>query len=273
MRIITLGDICLDVYTNLGVGFPGGGTVNVAVQAARLGASVGHAGVVGTDRIGDYLLSVLDSEGVDTRRMRRLPGTTAVAYVRLENGDRTFMGRNRGVRESYLVDEADYAYALDADLIHVTLDSRADAAVPRWVAAGKRVTFDFSHRATPEQLELLPHVELAFFSAQRVGNAAAEPLAREMHGRGARNVIVMMGEGGSLWFDGQKIHRQAAEDIRPVDTLGAGDAYIAGFLVSYLSDGDIPAAMAAGTRVATKACLHYGAFGRELKLTPEELRI
>lgn len=267
MRIVSIGDNCVDVYTNLNHLYPGGGAVNFAVHAARSGAAASYVGVVGNDRNGTLLREALIAEGVDTSHLRTANGPTAVAYVRLENGDRTFIGSNPGVRYQLAVDDAIRAHINGADLVHTTLDGRMEDEVPRWKAAGLRVSFDFSHRYTPEQLYLLPDLEIAFFSGQRMGPAGAEEAARAYHSLGARVVVITLGEGGSLAFDGSQIYRQGAEPTTAVDTLGAGDGYMAAFAVEYLRSGNIPAAMKAGTRTASGICQHHGAFERGIDLS------
>jgi hypothetical protein len=50
-----------------------------------------------------------------------------------------------------------------------------ESEIAGWRAAGLRVLFDFSHRATPRQLDRLSHVEVAFFSGQKIGRPVLKP--------------------------------------------------------------------------------------------------
>lgn len=261
MRIVAVGDNCVDIYTNLGLTFPGGGGVNFAVQAAREGASAAYLGAVGPDFNGRLIQSAMAAEGVDISGMQVLDGPTAVAQIRLVDGDRTFLGSDPGIRYQFVMTDELRALTRQATLVHTTLDARMEAEVPGWHAAGALVSFDFSHRPKPEQLDLLPYVHLAFFSGQKIGPEGAEEAARTYHARGARVVVITLGEHGSLAFDGERICRHPAEPIQPLDTLGAGDAYMGGFAVEYLRSRSIPAAMAAGTRTGTAACGYHGGFG------------
>jgi fructoselysine 6-kinase len=268
LRVVAIGDNVVDVYTDLGRGYPGGGAVNFAAHSARLGVPAGYVGVVGDDWRGRLVREALEAEHVDVTYLRMVRGPTAVAYVQLENGERTFVGADPGVRYQLRVDAPITTYLQGASLVHTTLDGRMEAHLPLWHAAGLRVSFDFSHRATPQQLALLPHVYIAFFSGQKIHHSDAEAVARQMHVRGGRLVVMTLGEHGSVAFDGQRVCRQAAEPqpFEPVDTLGAGDAFMAGFVVSYLRDGDVRAALATGTRAAGRACVHHGAFDHGLDL-------
>lgn len=266
MRIVAINDNCVDVYTNLNRGFPGGGSVNFAVHAARCGANAGYAGTFGNDALGRLMTDALRNEGIDLSQLRIVDGPTAVAYVRVENGDRQFMGSNPGVRYQFTADEPLWQYLQGTDLVHVTLDSRMEAEIPRWKAAGLRISFDFSHRATPEQLALLPCIDIAFFSGQKLTVAEAEAAALRYKAAGAGLVVVTLGEHGSMVFDGTTLYRQYARPITPVDTLGAGDSYMAAFAVTYLRTRNIPAAMSAGTENATDVCSHYGGWGHGVTL-------
>lgn len=272
MRIVAINDNCVDVYTNLNRVFPGGGSVNFAVHAARLGAQACYAGTFGDDEMGRLMQQALSAEGIDLGQLRFIPGgKTAVAYVHVdEQGDRNFLGSDPGVRYQFTADQPLWEYLQGADLIHVTLDSRMEAEVPRWKAAGLKVSFDYSHRPTPEQIALLPHIDLAFFSGQKLSLAEAEEAALRYKAAGAGLVVVTLGERGSMVFDGTTLYRQYARPITPVDTLGAGDAYMSAFAVTYLRTGDIPAAMLAGTANATAVCGHYGGWGHGIPYTPPE---
>ena len=52
----------------------------------------------------------------------------------------------------------------------------------------------------------------------------------QMHQMGAKNVLLSLGEQGSLFFNGEKIYRARAEKIVATNTVGAGDALLAGFI-------------------------------------------
>ncbi|MFR7573873.1 MAG: PfkB family carbohydrate kinase [Blautia faecis] len=55
MRILGLGDCCVDYYIHKKMAFPGGNAFNVAVYAAENGAEAGFLGTVGDDVIGEHI--------------------------------------------------------------------------------------------------------------------------------------------------------------------------------------------------------------------------
>lgn len=260
-RIATIGDNCVDIYTNLGKTFPGGGPVNFSVQARRLGAETAYIGVIGDDLHGDWIADALTNEGVDTRHLVRSPGPTARAWVKLENGDRHFLRSDRGVREQLRVTQAIDEFIAEYDLVHTTLDGGVDDHIPRWHASGLRISYDFSHRATPAQIELLPYIDVAFFSGQFWGADSARKKLAVLHGKGASVIVITLGVGGSLAFDGKQTYSQTAVEASVVDTLGAGDAFQAAFIVTSLLTGELSEALHKGTICAAQACAYLGGFG------------
>ncbi len=261
MRVAAIGDNCIDVYTNLGQSFPGGGAVNFAVHAHRAGLASAYVGAIGDDEHGRLLKAALGAEGVDGAYLIEVPGPTAVAYVRLEQGERTFIGSDHGVRGQLAISTAIDVYLAGFDLLHATLDSGVDAAIPGWAARGQRLSYDFSHRARPAQLALIPALSVAFFSGQATPPAAVEDVLVAFGRQTDGCVVMTLGERGSLAYWRGRIWRQPALPTEVVDTLGAGDAFQAGFMAAHLQGGSIEEALAAGAQQAASVCTHLGGFG------------
>lgn len=73
MRIITVGDNCMDVYQASGKAYPGGNPVNVAVYLTGMGAKTAYLGWVGTDIYGEIMIQAIQDKGVDTSRISKRP--------------------------------------------------------------------------------------------------------------------------------------------------------------------------------------------------------
>jgi fructoselysine 6-kinase len=87
----------------------------------------------------------------------------------------------------------------------------------------------------------------------------AVELARSTVASGTRLAVVTRGREGSLAWNGRLVE-QPATPIDVVDTLGAGDALIAGVIAALVEGTAVDGALAAGGEAAALACGHYGAW-------------
>lgn len=260
MQLAGVGDNVVDRYRDLGTMFPGGQALNVAVYARRFGMDAAYLGVVGDDVAGRHVLGAMLAEGIETERVRVLPGPNAAAEVALVDGNREFIGSDAGVSKFRLSAE-DLGYLTGFDLIHSSESSYLEDQLDL-LAAAAPLSFDFSVRRDPTYIEpLLPHVAIAEFSLSDLDDAAATAWLEHIHGLGPRLVLATRGAGDALLFDGQRLWRQSPIPTEPIDTLGAGDAFIARFLVGTLRDEPVEQMLSAAALAATATCAAYGAFG------------
>ena len=263
-HLLAVGDNVVDCYPDLGVMFPGGNTVNVAVHARRAGATSAYLGVVGTDAAGDLVRGSLVAEGVDTSLVRSVPGPNAFAVVRVVEGNRVFESGEIGVSR-FRMTGAELEQAAAADVVHTGECSMVEADLPRLADAARLLSFDFSERPWEYVEEHAPLVSVAVLSAASVDEDPVI-LARRVAALGPRIVAVTQGpSGATLLFEGS-LHTAPAGSGPIVDTLGAGDAFIARFLVG-LARGEAPeVVLPAATSYATASCAEHGAFGHQAQL-------
>ncbi len=268
MRLLGAGDNVVDRYHDLGLMFPGGNALNVAVAAARAGAEAAYLGAVGTDRAGDVVLSGLRAEGIDVSRVRVVPGPNAYADVTLVEGDRVFVGSEVGVSR-FAMGPDDLAWASTFDLVHTGDCSMLEDQVAE-LARVAAVSFDFSTQRDPAYVEpLLPHLAIACFSATDLTEEAALDLVTTAVARGPRLALATRGTAPTLLHDGRRTWRQEVVPTHVVDTLGAGDSFIGRFLVGIVDGEDPAVTLEAAARAAAATCGHFGAFGHESPLAPE----
>lgn len=269
MKLLGLGDSVMDVYADRGEWYPGGNAVNVAALARPAGAQgAGYAGVLADDAPGLHFAEALRAEGVDLARLRVVHGKTACNYIALdEQGDRTFTGNNGDETVQNLVrltlTEADRAYAGGFDVVHTSIHSLLDDELPA-LSLRAPLSMDFSSDGFTHVnvKRLAPFLSFAFFSAGARSEDEARGFAAYAAACGARTVVFTMGARGAYVLEGGREHREPALQTEAVDALGAGDAFIAAFLVSYCdTGGDIPAAARHAAAFAADCCGHYGAFG------------
>lgn len=245
----------------------GGDTCNVAVAAARLGASVGYVTRLGGDEFGRSFLALWDQEGVDRSRVVVDPeGFTGVYFITLdEAGQHDFTYYRAGSAASRLrPEDVDPAYVQTARVFHTSgitqaisegARAAAAAAIAATRAKGIAVSYDLNLR--PKLLPLpqlrpaveatLPQADIVFLSAEDAGclddSRPAEAVVEWVLARGARLVVLKMGGEGCLIAaaEGTRL-RLPAYPVQVVDSTGAGDAFDAAFLVEWMRGAPLDAA-------------------------------
>lgn len=274
MKIVGIGDNVMDEYTNHHKLYPGGNSVNVPVLAMRCGAqAAGYIGVMAGDAPGRHFMQALKTEKVDVARVRVVENfITARNYIHIDdNGDRHFVGNNgtdtaEHTLELLLVPE-DFAYLEGFTLAHTSVHSRIDKLYPA-VVRRVPISLDFSDGYTEENIKrLCPLLRFAFFSGGEKSEEEVHRLAAFALLHGAQTVVVTRGVRGSYMLEKERSHTQGVTPAVVNDALGAGDAFIAAFLVAYQdSDGDLPMAAQRGADFAAKSCEHQGAFGNAMDI-------
>ncbi|MEJ9305176.1 fructoselysine 6-kinase [Priestia megaterium] len=266
MKLIGVGDNVVDYYKDQGKIYPGGNALNVAVFYNRLSNhQSSYMGIVGNDESAEHVVNTLQQEKMDISRVRRAVGENGMAIVTLdEQGDRVFVGSNKGGVQSRLklmLNELDLTYIRQHDLLHTSVFSHLESDLPL-LHKIIDISFDFSTRYDEEYLQqVCPYISYAFFSGSSLPEEECMNLIKRVHLLGTSVVCVTRGEEGALLSVENQLFKQPIIPTNVVDTLGAGDSFIAGFLSSYLPEKNIAKALHNGSLVASQTCQNYGAFG------------
>ncbi|KQV07136.1 sugar kinase [Leifsonia sp. Root112D2] len=260
----------------------GGSESNVAIALSRLGVEVTWIGKVGADSLGDLVLREIGAEGVHVAAIRDPDAPTAIMVKerRTPADTRVFYYRNGLAGSRLRVDEVDFDLVRGASLLHVTGISPAlspgmaeviDEAIRVAKDAGVTVSFDLNFRGklwSREQAgeayrRILPHVDLAFGGDDEAAIALGrtdEPvaLAHGLIALGAGQAVVKLGAAGAVAVIDGVEYEETAVPIVPVDTVGAGDAFVAGYLAEYLAGEPVATRLETAVTVGAYACLTHG---------------
>lgn len=266
LGLVGIGDNVVDHYLDQGVFYPGGNALNVAVLARRFGlAETAYIGIIGEDAEGAHVHASILAEGLSDAGLRVAKGETGKARVTLRDGDRIFVGSNKGglrKRLTLRLDEDDLARIARLGHVHSSCFSYLEHELPRIAATARALSFDFSTGRDEGYLAAVcPHVTTAFLSGSDLDEDAARALIAQVHGFGTPQVCITQGERGALFSDGVQVVRQGIVPARVVDTMGAGDAFIAGWLSATIRGSDPLAALPFAAASAARACEWPGAFG------------
>lgn len=257
MRFATVGDNCVDAYETLGEYYLGGNPVNVAVYMQRMGEEASYTGVVGDDANGKKMIDGLKDKGVDVSHVRVLSGDTAVTKVEIVNGNRVFGDYIEGVLKDFKLTREDRKFLCSQDMIISGIWGKIEDDLPELKQSGVPIAFDFSDQPThPIVKKAISYVDYAFFSDDEKDDAVLETFMKEMQSYGPKLVVITRGEKGSICYDGKEFYRFGILPCKVVDTMGAGDSYIAGFLRATMLGEDIETAMKMGAE-SSKITLGY----------------
>jgi 2-dehydro-3-deoxygluconokinase len=277
------GTVHVDVLTTHQLGLSvAGAELNVAIGLSRLGHAARWCGVLGEDQFGSLILRTLRAEGVDVSAVRRMAAPTGIiVFEPLVAGvTRVDYHRSASAGSRLCAKDVLAAYAQRPRILHVTGitpalgDAPADAV--REIAAtahadGVTVCLDVNHRSrlwSTEQARavlgsLVSFVDILVASDDELTLVTPPALDQEqaqvqwLQDNGIGQVVVKRGaEGASAYVTGEAVVHQAARSVVAVDTVGAGDAFVAGYLSGVLDDLAVPqrlrrAASVAGFAVST----------------------
>ncbi len=269
LRIIGIGDNVVDRYLYKNKMYPGGNAVNVPVLAKRTGmAQAAYLGCLGNDAAGKHVLAALISEGLDVSHVRVLEGANAYADVTLVEGDRTFIGGNPGVSCNIHLTPADESFAAPYDLIYTSVYSGIDSQLAQMKAIGPKIAYDYSdHLVLADVEHTFPYVDFAVFSGGNRPEEELKALMQTVAAAGVQQILVTMGSRGSMLYANGKFYQQGIYRIdQVVDTMGAGDSFIARYLAGVFSGEEIAQSMENAAKYAAQNCLVNGTFGYETEI-------
>ncbi|MDZ7959932.1 MAG: carbohydrate kinase [Aulosira sp. DedQUE10] len=272
-RVLCLGEVLFDCLADqLGLKleevkswtpYPGGAPANVACALVKLGTPSGFIGSVGEDEAGNTLVTLLTEVGVDTTGVQRHPiaPTRQVYVVRDLAGDRSFAGFGK-------YDTTEFADTrLQAQQLPDSLFQEADFLV----LGTLELAYPESEKAIHRALELAEYYDLkivldvnwrpVFWQDVNIARQKIEELIKRVdflklskeeaewlfdtNDAGAityrlasiEGVLVTDGEKGCAYCLGENEGKLPSFSIPVVDTTGAGDSFLAGFIHQLLEHG------------------------------------
>lgn len=253
-----------------------GSESNVAIGVSRLGHSAVFVGRTGADALGSVVRSALLGAGVAAELSVDPERPTGLMLVerRMHDVRRVQYYRRDSAGSALTPDDVEAATFVGARLLHVTgitplLSDSAAAAVAAAVAQARShgipVSLDLNYRsalAAPEQFRaalksLVAAADIVFASVDEArlfvgGPAQLEPedLAAAMTGCGAAEIVLTGGHHGAWGFAGGRSFRQPAAPVTATDPIGAGDAFVAGYLAAWLEGQAFQQRLVFASRVA-----------------------
>jgi 2-dehydro-3-deoxygluconokinase len=260
----------------------GGAESNVAIGLARAGVAVTWAGRTGDDSFGELVRREIRAEGVHVHVTidPSAPTGLMVKERRTVEQTRVQYYRDRSAGSRLEAKDLPHDHIRNAEILHLsgitpalsdTAREAAWSAVQTAKAAGTLISFDVNYRSglwSPDEaaaslgpfinesdLVFAGHDEAAIVVGERSNE---EALLEALSGEGQRTAVLKLGALGAVATANGRTFRCAANPVQPLDTVGAGDAFVAGYLAAILSGADIPAALRRSNAHGAYACLAAG---------------
>jgi len=259
MRMAMIGDNCIDLYVSIdgkivNRSYPTGNAVDTGVNLQKLGIETSLISTTGNDENGKWMIEALAKEGLNLSHLKVGQGQTAITYMDLNGNDRVHGDYIEGVLENIVFDEEDIRFAIEHDLVHTALWGKAEGVLPRIHESGTLVSFDYADRLEDPLVEsTLPYVDYGFYSYHKERDSFIEEFLKDKVDRGMKVAVATFGDKGSLAYDGTEFTQCGVCSVETVvNTVGAGDSFISGFLCGIARGLSIYECMKLGAKVAAE---------------------
>ncbi|EPZ98897.1 aminoimidazole riboside kinase [Glaesserella parasuis] len=254
-KIWVLGDAVVDLIPdgdNHYLRCAGGAPANVAVGVSRLGGEAGFIGRVGNDPLGKFMQQTLQAEKVSTEQMILDPQQrTSTVIVGLDQGERSFTFMVNPSADQFLevndlpnFQQGEWLHCCSIALINDPSRSTTIEAIRRVKQAGGLVSFDPNLReslwSSLDEMKKVVNSVVAMadvlkFSEEELilltNTTNLEDATKEVTSLYPEKLIIItLGKDGAIYHLNGKSQVVAGKALKPVDTTGAGDAFMSGLL-------------------------------------------
>uniref|UniRef100_UPI0001849D31 Uncharacterized sugar kinase PH1459 n=1 Tax=Pyrococcus horikoshii TaxID=53953 RepID=UPI0001849D31 len=227
---------------------PGGAPANVAVGVSRLGVKSSLISKVGNDPFGEYLIEELSKENVDTRGIvKDEKKHTGIVFVQLKGASPSFLLYDDVAYFNMTLNDINWDIVEEAKIVNfgsVILarnPSRETVMkVIKKIKGSSLIAFDVNLRLDlwrGQEEEMIKVLEESIKLADIVKASEEEVLYLENQGvevKGSMLTAITLGPKGCRLIKNETVVDVPSYNVNPLDTTGAGDAFMAALLVGIL---------------------------------------
>ncbi|MDR9828574.1 carbohydrate kinase family protein [Vibrio sp. FNV 38] len=258
---------------------PGGDAANVALNLAAMGVDVSLHSKLGNDLFGKHLMDIYQHKGVDTESLvlsKNHPTAVAIALVQ-QDGERVFLYQG-GAVDALTMDDISVSEVMNKDILHASgfyllpgletsgLSELFYTAKQRGKITSLDVGWDSQEVWFSKIESLLP--SLTYFlptlnEAQQIAKKETiQDCAQFFIDKGVEVVVIKAGSEGAFVNDGHHCYWVKGEEVtKVIDTTGAGDGFVSGFLAAIARGYDIAQAVKVANRAGACVVQQYGSSG------------
>lgn len=236
----------------------GGKGANQAVAAAKLGASVMMITKVGDDVFAENTIRNFQQFGVDTEFVEKVTGVSSgVAPIFVDQSSQNRILIIKGANQHLKPADIDRAEVrlkncklfilqleIPLETVYYAIDFANKHQIPvilNPAPASKALDIEYACKCDffmPNETELEILTGMPVETMDQIQLAA-----NSLFAKGLKNLIVTLGEKGSVWFHDNEVVHIPPHKVNAIDTSGAGDAFIGCFAHYYIATGDVKQAM------------------------------
>ncbi len=252
LRTLALADNCIDVYYKLDRYYLTGNSIDFAINYHQLGGDVTEMTVLGNDPFALAMETRLAEMGLPLRVIAHIDKPTGMATMDLVGNDRKHLHFSGNVMEDIEFSADDFEFIKGFDIVYAERWAKIERFVADIKMPNQKWVYDFSFRLEQKSnSDILPYLDYTFCSYERDDNYIRDYLVRTQ-AQGPKCAVAMLGEYGSLAYDGAIFHKVEATKVQVVNTVGAGDSYIAAFIFGISLGESIDTCMERGRDRATQ---------------------
>lgn len=266
MKIVCVGECVVDKYPN-GIKKIGGTSFNVAKILKKLNPDfdVSIATAVGNDENGALIKKEVENKKINSI-IETLEGESATQLLNIkQDGEKEFTSYSAGVLQEFRLNSKQIQVIKNSDVLITVCFKQIESLFSETINVGTKgiIAADFTDLSDYDKnLDIinkhLPNIDIVFLGLKSNETKLIQNLSKLANEKN-KLIVITLAEQGAVAFSKGKIYRIKAENVPDViDTTGAGDAFIAGFIKTYLDKRDIDKSLKSGSIESSKVIQKIG---------------
>lgn len=262
-----------------------GSELNVSIGLSRLGHGVSYITQLGNDPFGEYIFDCIENEiNIDKKYIKKTDNYSTGFYMKskVSKGDPSIFYYRKNSAASNIdldfikkIDLSNYKYLHITGITPAISEKMRDnvfTLIEKAKENGLKISFDPNIRESlwSSKIEMIETLNKIAYSSDYIipnvkegkiltGKNNPEDIANFYIEKGVKNVIVKLGEVGCyIRSNDTSEYLQGFKVSNVVDTVGAGDAFVAGFLSGLLSGKDLVESSSIGNAMGAITVTHKG---------------
>ena len=242
----------------------GGSASNFAVGVSRMNVKVGIIARVGYDQFGGFVTDKFKKEGVQTERLLKIYESTGMAFIAVDKQGERSIYTSMGANAQFKLEKEDKKYIKSSSILHIT--GMYHEVVEKASKYAKFLSLNpgtvLSSYGLDSLYKIIKRANIIFLNEKEVSLLTGENLekgARILVEMGVPMVVVTCGGRGADLYSSEGVLHSSPIEVKSLDTTGAGDAFAAGFIASFVKNKEIGECLQFGNLTASKCVGNLGA--------------